>query len=101
EMGCDRGGLDRTVALGLDIPADEADVGGLGGGGLPPGLVDRAGIPTDADDRAAERRQRQRHSPRAGPGVENGQLTERLGRETLEKRRAELLARIARSRLSR
>jgi len=42
-----------------------------------------------------------RQPARAGPGGEHGQLAERLGLETLEKRRAELLARIARSRLSR
>src|SRR5207253_11144856 len=87
EIGDDRVGLERHVLLDLDIADDEADVGEVRGGGLPPRLVDRAGIEIDAEYRPAERRQRHRHSPRAGPRVENGQLTERLGRETPETRR--------------
>src|SRR5207245_9501005 len=51
EIGDDRVGLERHVLLDLDITDDEADVGELRGRGLPPRLVDRAGLAIDADDR--------------------------------------------------
>src|SRR5262249_25178088 len=101
EVGDDEVGLERRVLLDLDVAHDKTNVGKLGGGGAAASLVDCLRVSIDADDSAAERRQREGDPAGAGARVQHRQVRERLALEPLEKYRAQLVGRLGGAALSR